>query len=91
MLAHLRAAAAVMARQQSAMGRVFLVASFATLTSACVTPPRSPLTAADPSNPSARVSALRYRSTLSPYTSQRPVEPAPWREQTERLPPQPKP
>ena len=78
MLAHLRAAAAAMARRQTARRRLSVAAALATLTSACAAPPPAPLAGADPSDPSARVSAQRYRSTLGPYTSQRPVEPASW-------------
>ena len=44
----------------------------------------------DPSDPRARVPAVGYRSTIAPYVSQRPVEPAPWREQNERVAPKPK-
>ncbi len=39
----------------------------------------------------ARVPPSAYRSTLGSYTSQRPVEPTPWREQNERIAPSPKP
>jgi len=53
-------------------------------------PPHRP-TAAEPSNPAARVPPVAYRSTLGPYTSLRPAEPLSWREQNERLMPQQKP
>jgi hypothetical protein len=61
------------------------------LTSACVTTPSAPYAGPDPSDPGVRVPAAGYRSTLGRYTSQRPVEPAPWREQNERVTPAPKP
>jgi hypothetical protein len=76
MLAQLRAATAAMARQRAALGRVVAVAMLAALTGACAatSPPR--LAGADPASASARVPALKYRSTLRTYSSQRPVEPA---------------
>jgi hypothetical protein len=73
MLVHLRAATAAMARQPATLGRLLALAS---LTSACTTAP-SGLAGADPFDASARVPALKHRSTLGPYASQRPVEPAP--------------
>jgi hypothetical protein len=91
MFVHLRAATAARARQQATMGRVLAVAMLATLTSACVTTAPSPLAEADPSSSSARVSALKYRSTLGTYTSQRPVEPAPPAERNGLGTSQPKP
>lgn len=45
------------------------------------------LLAADPSDPDVPVRAASYRSVLSGYTAQRPVEPKPWREQNERVAP----
>jgi hypothetical protein len=59
------------------------------LAGGCVATGR-PITGADPSNPTARVAATTYRSVVSGYVSQRPVEPAPWREQNERVTPPPK-
>jgi hypothetical protein len=77
MLAQLRAATAAMARQRAALGRVLAVATLAILSGACATTAPSPLAGADPASPSARVPALKYRSTLGTYSSQRPIEPAP--------------
>jgi hypothetical protein len=57
------------------------------LSAACAAPPPVPLAAADPADPSARAPAVRYRSTVGPYASQRPVEPGPWGEQNERVAP----
>jgi hypothetical protein len=65
-----------MARQRAALERLLAVAMLATLTSACAATVPSPLAGADPAGPSARVPALKYRSTLGTYSSQRPVEPA---------------
>jgi hypothetical protein len=77
MLVQLRAAEAAMARQRAALGRVLAVAMLATLPAACAATAPSPLAGADPASASARVPALKYRSTLGPYASQLPVEPAP--------------
>lgn len=44
-----------------------------------------------PSNPSAPTPRVSYRSTIGPYTSMRPVEPAPWQKQNEQVAPSPKP
>ena len=44
----------------------------------------------DPSDASVRVAPASYRSTVGAYASQRPVEPRPWREQNQRVTPQPK-
>ena len=63
----------------------------APLTLGCSGAPPPPLAAADPSDPAARAPPVGYRSTIGSYKSQRPVEPAPWGEQNERVAPQPKP
>jgi|HubBroStandDraft_2_1064218.scaffolds.fasta_scaffold989236_2 hypothetical protein len=76
MLAQLRAATAAMARQRAALGRVLAVAMLATLLADCAATLPAPLAGADPASTSARVPALKYRSTLGTYSSQRPVEPA---------------
>jgi hypothetical protein len=65
---------------------VLTVAALAALMSGCAAaPPASVLAAADPGSP---VPAVRYSSVTAPYRSQRPVEPAPWRERNERIAPQ---
>jgi hypothetical protein len=63
----------------------------ALVTHGCTAPPVAPVAGGDPSDPSARTPAVSYRSTTAPYSSQRPVEPGPWREQNERAAPPPKP
>jgi hypothetical protein len=45
------------------------------------------LVGADPADPSARVAAVGYRSTVAPYTSLRPTTPQAWRERNERAAP----
>ena len=62
-------------------------AALCLLTAACMATPKTPYAGPDPSDPKVRVRAATYRSTLSGYVSQRPVEPAPWREQNERVAP----
>jgi hypothetical protein len=44
-----------------------------------------------PYSPSAPVPHVSYRSTIGPYTSMRPVEPAPWQQQNQQVAPSPKP
>lgn len=53
-------------------------------------PATVPLAGPDPADPGAKVSGVGYRSTISPYTSLRPVGPSSWREQNERVTPAPK-
>jgi hypothetical protein len=58
---------------------------------ACVPTPPAPVVGADPADPAALVSPVRYQSTTTGYVRQRPVEPATWREQNQRVAPQAKP
>jgi hypothetical protein len=71
------------ARTAPAIGGVLL----SLLTSACFPTPERPTAGPDPSHPTARVPATAYRPVLGGYVSQRPVEPAPWREQNDRVAP----
>ena len=48
------------------------------------------LTGPDPSEPNARAPRVDYRSTVSGYTSQRPVAPSAWKKQNEQVAPAPK-
>jgi hypothetical protein len=57
------------------------------LTAACLSTPERPAAGAGPSDPKVRVPAAAYRPILGGYVSQRPVEPAPWREQNDRVAP----
>jgi hypothetical protein len=57
------------------------------LLAGCAPAPTSPFAGADPSDPAVRVPPVGYRPTVAPYQRQRPVEPAPWREQNDRLAP----
>jgi hypothetical protein len=57
------------------------------LAGCAVGPPLSLLVGPDPSDPAVPVARTGYRSTTSGYVSQRPVSPAPWRPQNERVTP----
>jgi hypothetical protein len=52
--------------------------------------PVPPRDAWNPDDPRAPVPRAGYRSTIGPYKSRRPVEPAPWNEQNRGVAPQPK-
>jgi hypothetical protein len=65
------------------------VVALCLLAAACVAT-RKPIAGADPSDPAARTPTTRYSSVVGGYVSRRPVEPAPWREQNERVTPPPK-
>jgi hypothetical protein len=73
-----------------AIAKVSVLLTLVLAVGGCTTAPRLHAFADDPADPSARVPATRYRSVLGSYTSLRPVEPLPWREQNERLAPRPK-
>jgi hypothetical protein len=49
-----------------------------------------PVAGLDAASPTTRVAPVQYQSTIAPYLSQRPVAPASWREQNERVAPAPK-
>lgn len=57
------------------------------LAAACSTPPDRFAADLSPANPDAPAPALSYRAVLGGYVSQRPVAPAPWREQNDRVAP----
>ncbi len=67
-----------------------ILAAVALLTQGCALTPPRPFQGADASNPHARISPTAYRPVLGDYSSQRPVEPAPWRERNDRVAPAPK-
>jgi len=73
------------------IGPLILLLCMALFAQGCRTdPPPSPAAGPDPSDPRAPVPRSTYRSTLGSYSSQRPVEPAPWREQNQGVAPAPK-
>ncbi len=59
------------------------------LPAACGGMPATPFAGPDPADPSTRVPAVGYQSTIGSYTRQRPVDPAPWLEQNQRVAPSP--
>ena len=56
----------------------------------CADAPRTPVVGPSPDDPGSRSPRVDYRSTVGSYKSQRPVDPAPWGEQNERVAPAPK-
>ena len=73
------------------LGALAVAAGLAALPVGCADAPRTPVAGGpDPADPAARVPRVDYRSTTGAYKSQRPVEPAPWGEQNERVMPAPK-
>ena len=84
-------ARAVSARRTGAAGyasfRAALFLNLAFAVSGCAAAPPQQVAAADPA---VRVPPAGYRPVLGGYTSLRPVEPLSWREQNDRLMPQPK-
>ena len=67
-----------------------VVVGLVLLLAGCTDAPRSPVAGPDPADPRAPAPRVDYRSTIGPYKSQRPVDPAPWTEQNERVTPAPK-
>jgi hypothetical protein len=93
MSTHIRAFAAAV---EPAVARPFLIKLGvlavlpALLLAGCRDAPTAAVVGPDPSDPNARAPRVDYRSTIAPYKSQRPVDPAPWGEQNQRVAPQPK-
>jgi hypothetical protein len=95
MSAHIRASCAadepaVPSLLQIRFGVLAAMPVLALLLAGCTDAPRLPVTGPDPSDPGTRAPRVGYRSTIGSYKSQRPVEPAPWGEQNERVTPAPK-
>ena len=67
-----------------------VLAAVALMTQGCAASPPRPFQEANASDPDARVPPTAYRPVLGTYSSQRPVEPAPWRERNDRVAPAPK-
>jgi hypothetical protein len=77
----------------AAFARVLIclcVMALGLLTAACSAVAR-PEATANPADPRAPAKTAAYRPVLGGYVSRRPVDPAPWREQNERVTPAPKP
>ena len=76
---------------QNRLGPLILLLCTALFAQGCRTdPPLSPYVGPDPSDPRAPAARSTYQSTLGSYSSQRPVEPTPWREQNQGVAPAPK-
>lgn len=78
------------AKRRSTLWRYRLpavLAAAALLTQGCAPIPQLPFDGAKASDPGVRVPPAGYRSVLGNYSSQRPVEPAPWRERNDRVAP----
>jgi hypothetical protein len=89
-----QAVPAVIARQRSPIQRRFrgiVALTLAALAAGCTQPPPVSRLGPDAADASVRTRPVDYHSTLAPYEPRRPVEPAPWGEQPERVAPQPKP
>jgi hypothetical protein len=67
-----------------------VIAILSGLLTACADAPRVPVAGPSPDDPGARSPRVDYRSTVGAYKSQRPVDPAPWGTQNERVAPAPK-
>ena len=70
--------------------RTFSLAVLAVLIQGCAAQPPQQHPGSSAFDPEARVPPVRYRSTLGTYSSQRPVEPMPWRERNDGVAPVPK-
>ena len=69
--------------------RSLFLSSTLLLLTGCAAQPPVPA-GPDPSEPNARAPRVDYRSTVSGYTSQRPVAPSAWKKQNEQVAPAPK-
>jgi hypothetical protein len=58
--------------------RLATLAAAAGTLAACQ-PATVPIAGSDPADPAAKVARLGYSATTAPYTSMRPLAPAPWR------------
>ena len=95
MFAYIQAKSAALGQRRVVPFRIRPVAAIGgvalcLLAAACVATSHAPYAGPDPANPNVRVPSAGYRSVIGGYTSQRPVEPAPWREQNERVTPSPR-
>ena len=70
--------------------RFGVIAMVSGLLTACADAPRAPVGGPNPSDPGARSPRVDYRPVVGTYKSQRPVDPAPWGTQHERVAPAPK-
>jgi len=78
------------ARRDRPVGRRIAAALAALIGLSACGPVAPPLAGNDPADPTAKVAAAGYRSTIAPYTPLRPVTGVPWRERKDGDAPQPK-
>jgi hypothetical protein len=96
MPAHVRHAPAPMGRRiahGSIRSSVALYGAvlLAVLVSGCAGAPPAPVAGAHPADPAAPARSAAYQPVTGSYVRQRPRDPAPWRENNERVTPQEKP
>lgn len=72
-------------------GAPMRVVALCLIAAACSPSPERLAAGVAAADPAAHVPANSYRPVFSGYTSQRPVEPAPWREQNDRVAPRQRP
>lgn len=89
MSVHSWAGRAALGRSASLSWRALAILTVGALLQACSAAPPLLIAGSDPSDPSAPVPAVGYRSTIGSYASQRPVAPSSWSEQNERVAPSP--
>jgi hypothetical protein len=70
--------------------RILTAITAAASLAGCV-PETARLAGTDPADPLAHAARTGYRSTIAPYTSQRPSAPAPWRERNDNVAPSSRP
>jgi hypothetical protein len=70
---------------------IIFAALFAFLTAACAASTAGPVAGLDAADPETPVPPVRTANALGGYVSQRPVDPAPWRQQNQNVTPKAKP
>jgi hypothetical protein len=97
MLTHMRAystavrAAAGARLTYSPAQTVALATALILVVAACAPPPPAPVVGPDPADPNSGTPRVDYRSTIGPYSSQRPAAPVLGREQSDGVAPASKP
>ena len=85
-----RRSASQLARAAVPLALLFSVLFSVLIAAGCTSAPPAPVAGRDPSSPGTASAPVAYRGVVGPYQSQRPTDPAPWREQNERVAPQEK-
>jgi hypothetical protein len=79
-------------RSTAFLNRLPKLASMVVLAGAihgCAATPMAPFAGPDPSDASAPIPAVSYHSTIGPFATQRPIEPAAWKKENEPVAPTP--